>query len=150
MLQITEKNVPTHGNLLSSCSPLPTLHPPLKRCYSVNSLCKRFPKCPTKMYWVSKEVLIMHYSSENHCVNLFFLTNRFNFSIWQLVIIDSFREAREDLKKHRGEDMSYPVLAFHGTKEGNINPIAETGFQCPGTDMYSSVVSLIVMLLQFS
>ncbi|XP_069111870.1 uncharacterized protein [Argopecten irradians] len=43
-----------------------------------------------------------------------------------------FKAGREDLKKHRGEDKSYPVLAFHGTAEKNINPICETGFKVPG------------------
>jgi hypothetical protein len=32
----------------------------------------------------------------------------------------------------RGEDMSYPILAFHGTKEENIAPIVEGGFKVPG------------------
>ncbi len=42
------------------------------------------------------------------------------------------RQAREDLKKFRGEDLSYPVLAFHGTQEKNITPICQTGFRIPG------------------
>ena len=28
--------------------------------------------------------------------------------------------------------MSYPVLAFHGTKETNIHSICDTGFRVPG------------------
>ena len=28
--------------------------------------------------------------------------------------------------------MSYPVLAFHGTKEENIHSICNTGFRVPG------------------
>ena len=28
--------------------------------------------------------------------------------------------------------MSYPVLAFHGTKEANIHSICSTGFRVPG------------------
>ena len=43
-----------------------------------------------------------------------------------------FREAREDLKKVRGEELSLPVLAFHGTKSENIVPICESGFKVPG------------------
>ena len=42
------------------------------------------------------------------------------------------RGARENLKKKRGEDSSYPILAFHGTKEENITPIVENGFKVPG------------------
>ena len=42
------------------------------------------------------------------------------------------KQAREDLKLMRGEDMSYPVLAFHGTKSENITPIVENGFKVPG------------------
>ncbi|KAK3108084.1 hypothetical protein FSP39_000847 [Pinctada imbricata] len=40
-----------------------------------------------------------------------------------------FKQAREDIKKERGEDLSYPVLAFHGTKEENITPICEKRIQ---------------------
>ncbi|XP_041366331.1 uncharacterized protein LOC121381203 [Gigantopelta aegis] len=43
-----------------------------------------------------------------------------------------FKEARETLKKTRGEEYSYPVLAFHGTQQNNITPICETGFKVPG------------------
>ena len=28
--------------------------------------------------------------------------------------------------------MSYPILAFHGTKETNIHSICDTGFRVPG------------------
>ncbi|XP_060085829.1 uncharacterized protein LOC132565212 [Ylistrum balloti] len=48
------------------------------------------------------------------------------------VLVKKFKAGREDLKKHRGEDKSYPVLAFHGTDEKNIHPICETGFKVPG------------------
>ncbi|XP_033761484.1 uncharacterized protein LOC117343249 [Pecten maximus] len=48
------------------------------------------------------------------------------------VLVKKFKAGREDLKKHRGENKSYPVLAFHGTDEKNINPICETGFKVPG------------------
>ena len=43
-----------------------------------------------------------------------------------------FRTARENLKNRSGENLSYPVLAFHGTAEGNIQPICESGFKVPG------------------
>ena len=43
-----------------------------------------------------------------------------------------FRECREALKKLRGEEFSYPVLAFHGTNQEFITPICETGFKVPG------------------
>lgn len=36
----------------------------------------------------------------------------------------------------RGEDQSYPVLGFHGTKEENIPLISETGFRIPGEDNF--------------
>ncbi|KAK6165907.1 hypothetical protein SNE40_022721 [Patella caerulea] len=47
-------------------------------------------------------------------------------------LVKNFKKAREDLKKSRGEDFSYPVLAFHGTQEKNITPICEKGFKTPG------------------
>lgn len=43
-----------------------------------------------------------------------------------------FRECRDALKKLRGEEFSYPVLAFHGTKQEYITPICEAGFKVPG------------------
>lgn len=43
-----------------------------------------------------------------------------------------FKQCREDLKQHRGEQFSYPVLAFHGTQEEYITPICEQGFKIPG------------------
>ncbi|XP_067650642.1 uncharacterized protein [Haliotis asinina] len=52
-------------------------------------------------------------------------------------LVTRFKEAREHLKKTRGEDHSYPVLAFHGTMEKNITPICETGFKVPGTAGFS-------------
>ena len=36
------------------------------------------------------------------------------------------------MKKFRSEEMSYPVLAFRGTQETNIDPICKTGFRVPG------------------
>ncbi|XP_076460800.1 uncharacterized protein LOC143293605 [Babylonia areolata] len=47
-------------------------------------------------------------------------------------LVKKFKAARENVKKTRGEDMSYPVLGFHGTDENNITPICETGFRMPG------------------
>ncbi len=43
-----------------------------------------------------------------------------------------FSKAREELKKNRGEEYSYPILAFHGTAVANIVPICENGFKVPG------------------
>ncbi|UJR09457.1 hypothetical protein I4U23_013696 [Adineta vaga] len=48
------------------------------------------------------------------------------------ILIDRFNKAREELKKKRGEQCSYPVLAFHGTAVKNIQPICEKGFKVPG------------------
>lgn len=48
------------------------------------------------------------------------------------VLIRRFQKARQKLKNSRGEEMSYPVLAFHGTKEENIHSICNTGFRVPG------------------
>lgn len=48
------------------------------------------------------------------------------------VMIRRFQRARQKLKEVRGEKMSYPVLAFHGTKETNIHSICDTGFRVPG------------------
>jgi len=42
-----------------------------------------------------------------------------------------FSKAREELKKKRGEEYSYPILAFHGTAVTNILPICENGFKMP-------------------
>ena len=36
----------------------------------------------------------------------------------------------------REEKMSYPVLAFHGTKENNIHSICNTGFRVPGEENF--------------
>lgn len=47
-------------------------------------------------------------------------------------LVKGFKECREALKKLRGEEFSYPVLAFHGTKQEYITPICETGFKVPG------------------
>lgn len=47
-------------------------------------------------------------------------------------LVKEFKKCRESLKKTRGEDFSYPVLAFHGTEEKNIIPICESGFKIPG------------------
>lgn len=48
------------------------------------------------------------------------------------VLIRRFQKSRQKLKNARGEEMSYPVLAFHGTKEANIHSICNTGFRAPG------------------
>lgn len=48
------------------------------------------------------------------------------------VLIRRFQKSRQKLKNARGEEMSYPVLAFHGTKETNIHSICNTGFRAPG------------------
>lgn len=48
------------------------------------------------------------------------------------VLIRRFQKSRQKLKNERGEEMSYPVLAFHGTKETNIHSICNTGFRAPG------------------
>ena len=48
------------------------------------------------------------------------------------VMIRRFQRARQKLKEVRGEKMSYPVLAFHGTKETNIHSICDSGFRVPG------------------
>lgn len=47
-------------------------------------------------------------------------------------LMAQFKQGKEDLKKMRGEELSYPVLAFHGTKVENITKICETGFKVPG------------------
>jgi len=47
-------------------------------------------------------------------------------------LIVFYSKAREELKKKRGEEYSYPVLAFHGTAVTNIQPICEKGFKVPG------------------
>lgn len=49
-------------------------------------------------------------------------------------LVSDFNEAKKNLAATRGEDMSKPVLAFHGTAEANILPICETGFKIPGQD----------------
>ncbi|CAF2812963.1 unnamed protein product [Rotaria sp. Silwood2] len=43
------------------------------------------------------------------------------------VLIEQFNKAREELKKKRGEEYSYPILAFHGTAMTNIQAICENG-----------------------
>ena len=48
------------------------------------------------------------------------------------VLIRRFQKARQKLKNARAEKMSYPVLAFHGTKETNIHSICKGGFRVPG------------------
>uniref|UniRef100_A0A8B8BMY6 Poly [ADP-ribose] polymerase n=1 Tax=Crassostrea virginica TaxID=6565 RepID=A0A8B8BMY6_CRAVI len=47
-------------------------------------------------------------------------------------LIAKFKQSKEDLKKERGEELSYPVLAFHGTEVKNISKICDTGFRVPG------------------
>ncbi|OPL33588.1 hypothetical protein AM593_08322, partial [Mytilus galloprovincialis] len=41
-------------------------------------------------------------------------------------------KAIDDMKKHRGAKMAYPILAFHGTIEANIKSIVENNFKVPG------------------
>ncbi|CAF1404341.1 unnamed protein product [Adineta steineri] len=48
------------------------------------------------------------------------------------ILINKFNKAREELKNKRGDEYSYPVLAFHGTAIANIQPICENGFKVPG------------------
>ncbi|XP_046570875.1 protein mono-ADP-ribosyltransferase PARP14-like isoform X2 [Haliotis rubra] len=43
-------------------------------------------------------------------------------------LVRRFRSAQESLKKSRGEMNAQPILAFHGTDEGNITKICEKGF----------------------
>ncbi|CAF1352093.1 unnamed protein product [Rotaria sp. Silwood1] len=50
------------------------------------------------------------------------------------ILINKFNQAREELKKKRGEEYSYPILAFHGTAITNIQPICEKGFKVPGQE----------------
>lgn len=52
------------------------------------------------------------------------------------VLIRRFQKAKEKLTKARGEQMAYPVLAFHGTKEENIHSICNTGFRVPGEENF--------------
>ena len=55
-----------------------------------------------------------------------------NVSIVDFYDLFVYSKAREELKKERGVEYSYPVLAFHGTAVANIQPICETGFKVPG------------------
>ncbi|CAF1105678.1 unnamed protein product, partial [Rotaria sp. Silwood1] len=50
------------------------------------------------------------------------------------ILINKFNTAREELKKKRSEEYSYPVLAFHGTAVSNIRSICENGFKVPGQE----------------
>ncbi|XP_071157641.1 uncharacterized protein [Mytilus edulis] len=47
-------------------------------------------------------------------------------------LVKQFHESMDDLKKQRGEELSFPVLAFHGTEQKNIKPIVENNFKVPG------------------
>lgn len=47
-------------------------------------------------------------------------------------LVKHFHKAIDDMKKHRGGKMSYPILAFHGTQEANIKSIVENNFKVPG------------------
>ncbi|XP_064613659.1 uncharacterized protein LOC135477473 [Liolophura sinensis] len=47
-------------------------------------------------------------------------------------LLRNFSEAREDLKRERGEKLSYPVLAFHGTSQQVIPKICEGIYEVPG------------------
>lgn len=46
--------------------------------------------------------------------------------------------------------MSYPVLAFHGTKENNIHSICNTGFKVPGEENFEHATDTgkIISVLQ--
>ena len=46
--------------------------------------------------------------------------------------------------------MSYPVLAFHGTKEINIHSICNTGFKVPGEENFEHATDTgkIISVLQ--
>ncbi|CAC5391546.1 unnamed protein product [Mytilus coruscus] len=48
------------------------------------------------------------------------------------LLVKHFHKAIDDMKKHRGGKMSYPILAFHGTQEANIKSIVENNFKVPG------------------
>ncbi|CAF1473612.1 unnamed protein product [Rotaria sp. Silwood1] len=48
------------------------------------------------------------------------------------VLIEQFNKAREELKKKRGEEYSYPILAFHGTAMTNIQAKCENGLKVLG------------------
>ncbi|CAF2070307.1 unnamed protein product [Rotaria magnacalcarata] len=50
------------------------------------------------------------------------------------ILINKFNQARDELKRKRGENYSYPILAFHGTAVTNIQPICDNGFKVPGQD----------------
>ena len=89
-------------------------------------------------------------------VSVWTVTLKFTFQIVTLLIkvniclcilcifgIVSHREAQEDMRKERGEELSYPVLAFHGTNEANITPICENGFKVPGEGVFEVVCSAI-------
>ena len=52
----------------------------------------------------------------------------------QPLLIKRFTEARKHIKETRGEDHSYPLLGFHGTKVKNIESICQTGFRVPGEE----------------
>ncbi|XP_046335597.2 protein mono-ADP-ribosyltransferase PARP14-like [Haliotis rufescens] len=47
-------------------------------------------------------------------------------------LVKRFRSAQESLKNSRGEMNAQPILAFHGTDEGNIKKICEKGFLMHG------------------
>ncbi|WAQ94552.1 APLF-like protein [Mya arenaria] len=53
-------------------------------------------------------------------------------------LVEHFKLCRENLKKTRGEDCSYPVLAFHGTTEQNIPLICKDGFKIPGIPVHKA------------
>ncbi|XP_076115863.1 protein mono-ADP-ribosyltransferase PARP14-like [Mytilus galloprovincialis] len=47
-------------------------------------------------------------------------------------LVKHFHKAIDDMKKHRGAKMAYPILAFHGTQATNIKSIVENNFKVPG------------------
>ena len=65
----------------------------------------------------------------------------------QPLLIKRFNEARKKIKEARGEDNSYPVLGFHGTKEKNIELICQTGFKVPGEEGFQHATDPGILML---
>ena len=81
-------------------------------------------------------ILSFFYLTESQFYRLVDTTDKYRVTKVEYVVnpvmIRRFQRARQKLKEVRGEKMSYPVLAFHGTKETNIHSICDTGFKVPG------------------
>ena len=45
--------------------------------------------------------------------------------------------------------MSYPILAFHGTKENNIHSICNTGFRVPGEENFEHATDTGKIFISF-